>query len=422
MADPSNCPEGRWMVMKICFIASAESTHTVKWCRWFADRGHEVHVISFEKAAMDRMDGIEVHPIDVGADAHGNELQKIGYLFSGGKIKAIVKEIKPDIVHVHYASGYGIATALSGVSGYVLSVWGSDVYEFPRRSPLHRALLKLSLRKASYLFSTSQAMAEEASKYTDKPFQITPFGVDTALFSPDKGDRVCHEEEFIVGTVKTLLPKYGIDYLIKAVAMVHRNHPEIPIRLRIAGKGSFEKEYRELAIEEGIGEIVTWLGFIPQEEAAREWASMDVAVVYSTLESFGVSAVEAQSCGTPLIIADIPGLMEATEPGITCEVVPRKNVQLLSDAIVSLYEDKERRKRLGDAGREFVRKNLELDKCFLEVERTYQQILGGGADWLSYRFLVFAITFLEQYAICVCGFMHKEYRESVIVKMDGGSQ
>ena len=110
------------------------------------------------------------------------------------------------------------------------------------------------------------------------------------------------------------------------------------------------------------------LGQIPQEQAAVEWANMDVAVIPSTLESesFGVSAVEAQACGTAVIISDIPGLKEtAGETGI---VVPKKNPEAIAEAIIRLYEDPDLRKKMGEAGRKYVAKNYELNACFEKIE------------------------------------------------------
>ena len=300
--------------MKICFVGPANSAHIIKWCNWFCAHGHDIHVISFTRGEIR---SAKVHLIDIGVDADGNDFGKLRYLFTGNKIKKLIREIQPDIVNAHYATSYGIAMALSGVNNYVLSVWGSDIYDFPRKSPLHRALLKYSLKKAGSLFSTSQAMADEAAKYTNRHFEITPFGVDMDLFDPDKRTRSKNvsskDEEFIVGTVKGLSDNYGIRYIIEAVGEIKKTNV-IPIRLRIAGKGPQEQEYKELADQVGISTITDWLGFISQDEAAKEWANMDIALIPSELESesFGVSAVEAQACGTAVVISDIPGLMEAT--------------------------------------------------------------------------------------------------------------
>lgn len=355
--------------MKICFVSDAGSNHTKKWCKWFYNQGHEISVISFTPGVIENAN---VTVIDTGANSRGSDLGKLKYFLAINKMRKAIQKINPDIINVHYATSYGAIVALSGIKGYVLSVWGADVYDFPNKSPLHKALLKFSLSRATYLFSTSQAMAEETHKYTKKNIEITPFGVDMDTFNPCKRDR---EEDnlFIVGTVKTLTPKYGIDYLIKAVSLIKKERPDVPIRLRIAGSGEKEAEYKQLAIDENIDSITDWLGFISQEDAAKEWANMDVAVVASTLdsESFGVSAVEAEACGTPVIISDIPGLMEATNPGESSIVVHRKDENEIKNAILGLYDDPDKRRKMGTLGRQFVSDKYEIDMCFHKIERLF---------------------------------------------------
>lgn len=356
--------------MKVCFLAPASNYHTKKWCKWFNDNGHIVHVVSFIE---DEIENVTVHYIDTGASANSGDAQKIRYLFKAKAVKRIVNDINPDIVNVHYATSYGTVAALAGLKGYVLSVWGMDVYDFPKKSFLHKAMLKFSLNRATHLFSTSKAMAEETRKYTNKNIEVTPFGVDMNLFNPALRKR--NDSEFIVGTVKALTPKYGIDILIKAVAKICKERPDIPIRLRIAGKGEKEQEYKQLAIDEGINCITEWLGFISQPECAREWANMDVAIVPSTVESesFGVSAVEAEACGTPVIITDIPGLMEATSPGKSSYVVSRSNVDELANAIILFYENVEMRLSVGKEGRNFVEKLYDIDFCFGKIEKLFEE-------------------------------------------------
>ena len=361
--------------MKICFIAPASNYHTIKWSNWFASRGHEVHVISFIDANIPTA---KVHYIDAGVSVKDSDSKKMKYLLHGKDVRKIVDSIKPDIINAHYATSYGAVTALSGIKDYVLSVWGSDVYDFPQKSPIHKILLKYSLKKAKHIFSTSSAMAEETNKYTNKKIEITPFGVDMTLFNPDKRDHL-HKSNFIIGTVKTLEPKYGIEYLLEAAAEIKRKRPDIPLRVRIAGKGSYEKQYKQYSQNLGIEDIVDWLGFISQNDAASEWATMDVAIVPSTLESesFGVSAVEAEACGTPVIISDIPGLMEATKPGVTSIVVPRNNSLAIAEAVIELYENPADRISIGKAGRAFATEFYELNDCFKKPEQLFNRYAGG---------------------------------------------
>ena len=206
--------------MKICFLAPANSAHTIKWCNYFVSRKHEVHVISLTEGEIP---GVQVHLLKSKASAKGSDLQKLMYLTTAGQVHRLIQEISPDIVNAHYATSYGTVAALAGLNNYVLSVWGSDIFDFPRKSPIHRAMLQFSLSRAKYLFSTSKAMAEEAARYTKKKFEITPFGVDMELFSPAKRNR---EEDgyFIIGTVKSLAPDYGIDTFLRAAAIVKQNH------------------------------------------------------------------------------------------------------------------------------------------------------------------------------------------------------
>ncbi|WP_296117112.1 glycosyltransferase [uncultured Eubacterium sp.] len=359
--------------MRICFLAPASNYHTKKWCKWFTEHGHEVHVVSF---INDEINNVDVHFIDTGASADSSDSQKLKYLLKARTVKKVVDEINPDIVNVHYATSYGTVAALSGIKNYVLSVWGMDVYDFPQKSLIHKTMLKFSLYRAKRIFSTSKAMAEETSKYTSKKIEVTPFGVDMDLFNPDKRNRQ-NENEFIVGTVKAITPKYGIDYLLKAVALIKKERPDIPIKLRIAGKGEKLEEYKNLAAQLGIDNLTTWLGFISQEEAAKEWANMDVGVIASTLdsESFGVSAVEAEACETAVIISDIPGLMEATKPCVSSKVIPRCNEYALAHAIIDLFDDENLRKRMGKAGREYVFYNYEVNHCFLQVEKLFNNFI-----------------------------------------------
>ncbi len=97
----------------------------------------------------------------------------------------------------------------------------------------------------------------------------------------------------------------------------------------------------------------------------------------SESESFGVSAVEAQAAGVPVIISDIPGLMEATDPGVTSFVVPRKNIKKLADAIIKIYDSPEVGADMAKNGRYFVNHTYELNQCFYYIMQLYQRICEG---------------------------------------------
>lgn len=360
--------------MKICYLSDANSIHTKKWCNFFVSKGYEVHVISLNYGEIK---GVTIHScnMELNKIRNGNLLNKISYLTNIKKIKKFIKEIKPDILHAHYATSYGLLGALSGFKPYVLSVWGSDVYDFPKGSAIKKKILEYNLSKADLLLSTSKVMAEETRKYTDKNIEITPFGVDINLFKPSLDKFRKDKEKVIVGTVKTLEPKYGIEYLIRAFSIVRKNHENL--YLEIAGEGSQKKYLLDLCDELKITPYVKFLGFLDQSTVVEAFNRFDIAVFPSILdsESFGVAAVEAQACGTPVIVSNVGGLPEATSPNVSSLVVEKKDVNGIATAMEGLVSNIDLRIKMGINGREFVVQNYNVEDNFNKVHKIYKSIL-----------------------------------------------
>ena len=352
--------------MRICFLAPANNYHTKKWCEYFVSKGHEVHVISF---IDDEIKKVKVHYIDTGVSVNDSDLKKIKYLSKIKEIKKLVKNINPDIINAHYATSYGMVAALCKFD-YVLSVWGSDVYKFPKKSFIHKLYFKYLIMKSKYILSTSKVMADELKKYTSKNIYVTPFGVKMDLFNPDKKDGR-YKKYFTVGTIKSLKEKYGIKYIIDAVNLAKNDIPNI--KLIIGGTGVLEESLKKYASEKIVD--VEWLGDISQEEASSVWANIDVAIIPSIddSESFGVSVIEAEASSIPVIVSDVPGLLETTTDKSRI-VVKRKNSIEIKDAIKELYFDKKLRENLGKNGRKFVVKNFEYNKCFKYIEDLFYNI------------------------------------------------
>lgn len=352
----------------ICFLAPANNYHTIKWSNWFCSKGYSVHVISFTDGEIE---GATVHYLNSKVLPESTDISKIKYFSRINDVRRIVSKLNPTIVSVHYASSYGVIAALAGIQDYYLSLWGSDIFEFPKKSIIHKSIIKYSLHRARHILSTSKYMAKEAENYVSKPIYITPFGVNTKLFSPNPSKAT--SEIFKIGIVKRIEEIYGIRYIIKALKVLSDSYPGINFHTYIAGSGSKVIEYQNLAVDLDVADKISWLGFITQEQAAELWSSLDIAVLPSLRESFGVAALEAQACGIPVIISDEEGLMEATLPGETSLVVPKQDALAIAEQIVFLYSNPDERKRMGDRGREFVKANYDLDDCFRSIEDIFKK-------------------------------------------------
>jgi len=354
----------------ISFLANASSTHTAKWVNHFSSKGHNVNLISFED------------PCGIGPEVNFHKLtsrwsSNFRYFTAIAQVQKILEAIRPDILHAHYAAGYGTLGRLVNFHPYVLSVWGSDVFEIPERSPLHRALIKANLESADRLCSTSRFMADHTRQYCKSEMAITPFGVDCDRFKPR--DFPLSDKEFLIGTVKTLDEKYGIDYLIKAFAVVVKQYAgSKKLRLIIAGDGPLEGKLKKLAKDLGVEELTNFLGFVPQDQvpAVLNQLSVFVAISVFDSETFGVAIVEASACGLPIIVSDIGGLREVAKNEITGLIVPKRDVAATANAIVTLINNDELRARMGMAGRDFVLEHYEWNENASRMERLYESLVG----------------------------------------------
>lgn len=319
-----------------------------------SQRGIEIVLFSLTPNTSDWYDDLRNVKVEYSSHDNNTLRSKLGYLTALPKIRSLIKRAKPDIVHAHYASSYGLLGALAKTKiPYIISVWGSDVYDFPNITPFGKQVIRYNLKKADYILSTSQVMAKETMKYTCKSISITPFGVDTELFKPMV---VPKSDEFVIGNVKTLQPKYGIDVLIKATDIVIKNNPGKKIRLEIYGEGQQKEELVLLTESLGIKDKVSFKGFVQNDQLPIVYNSVSVSVSVSDSESFGVVAVEAMACGCPVVTSDADGFTEVVKNGETGFIVPKRNPEATAIAIQKFIDNPNLRKIMGDFGRERVKK------------------------------------------------------------------
>lgn len=362
--------------MKIALLAPANNVHTQKWLDFYNQKGYEIINISFKTHAdtQDRSKWCNVKTIYL--DLKFNH--KIAYFLTVKQLNKILEQEKPDIFHSHYVSSYGVIGAMTNYHPYVVSVWGSDIYDFPKEGAIKKKMVEYALRKADVLCSTSEVMKIETSQYTDKEIEVTPFGVDMNIFKPMEGNK--QKDIVTFGIVKTMTEKYGIDYLVRAYALFRNRVGEEAFqttRLVIVGGGPKLEEYSSLAKELSIDHQVTFTGKIPHHQVPKMINTFDVFFVPSTLdsESFGVAAVEAQACQVPVVVSNVGGLPEVTLDGETGFIVPSKDSEALAEKMELLYNDGELRKRLGANGRRHVLKHYEWNENAELMSGIYNKIL-----------------------------------------------
>lgn len=137
-----------------------------------------------------------------------------------------------------------------------------------------------------------------------------------------------------VGRIK----KYkGIQQAIRAVVLLRERHPDV--LFQIAGVGDYVEPLRKLTHQLGLDDHVEFSGRISHEEKIRRLQQADVLVYPSPKEGWGLSVLEANSCGTVVVASDSPGLREAVQDGKTGYLVPHGDAAALADRIGLLFSD-----------------------------------------------------------------------------------
>lgn len=355
--------------MKVLFIGSQKSNHSKKWVNNLVARGHEVLLV-FQNENSDTSvefdSRVKTHMLKYGGYK--------SYFFNVLELKKIYKAYKPDVVNVHYMSGYGLMATLAGARPLVLNCYGSDIFVAPKKSKLIRRIVKKLLNGADAVAATSRAMATEAERIMGNPSKkvtVTPFGVDVNFFKKDVNRSF--NERPVIGIIKYLKPEYNISLLIKAFAITKVKASIKPL-LHIYGSGPLKDEFVALTKELGIFEDVTFFDTIPNQEVPKALNTMDIFVNSSNVESFGVNIVEAMACELPVVATPCPGPMEVIDNGVTGVVLKDWNQEELAEELIKLVENPELRNRLGKAGREKVLREYDWSKNVETLISVYHRV------------------------------------------------
>lgn len=191
---------------------------------------------------------------------------------------------------------------------------------------------------------------------------VTP-GVDTEVFTPGPAravDGIDPARPLIVFAGR-LQPLKAPDLAIEALAALRNLAPWIDPTLLILGgpsgaRATSPPELRALADRLGVGERVVLRDPVPHPMLADIYRAADVVLVPSRTESFGLVALEAAACGTPLVASDVGGLRTAVQDGSTGLLVAERTPEAFARALRSILADPGMREAMGDAGARFARR------------------------------------------------------------------
>jgi len=327
--------------------------------KYFADKGHQVHWISFTENTHGEIKGASFYHI-----------KKI-FPFSFFQIKSIINKIKPDILHAHYAGVNGFLAALSGFHPFVLTAWGSDVL-IAGKKIFKKFFVKYALSKAELITCDASHMKTAMTEMgvPESKIYIIYFGVDVEKFSSAEGGK---KSANTIISLRSLEPIYSVETLIKAAPIVLKEVSQA--KFVIAGRGSEEDKLKELAGDLGVLKSVKFIGLISQQEMPQRLRESDI-YVSTSLSDAGIasSTAEAMACGLPGVITDFGDNKEWVKNGESGFLFLPKDSKTLAEKIIYLLQNKEEAKRLGQNARKTIEEKNNYYKEMEKMEKLYESL------------------------------------------------
>lgn len=215
-------------------------------------------------------------------------------------LKPLLKSNKIDIIHCHYSYPSGIIAWLIkkrfGIP-YIITEHSRMSSTF--RSIFHKSLSLIALKQSNRVISVSKSLAGEIAELKIRDVEVVPNVIDTSRFATIERE----SEVFTIGFLGSLnTDNKGLDLLIKACSSLTFKY-----KLRIGGTGILLQKFKTLAIEAGIADNALFLGNIEPQEIERFYSSIDLFVLPSRYETFGVVLIEALASGIPVVATKCGG-------------------------------------------------------------------------------------------------------------------
>ncbi len=348
-----------------------------------ANRGHNLHILSYARPA--RLDAfrtdITFHEVDLSSyplfEYPPYDLALANVMVN------LIKYEKLDVLHVHYAIPHAtsafLAKQILGEQGkdvaVITTLHGTDI-TLIGSDPSYKDVVDFSINKSDGVTAVSEYLKEETYKKFDikKDIEVIPNFIDLDRFKrSNKGHfkkAICPEDEKVVTHVSNFREVKNVPDVISTFDRILKNG--IEAKLLMVGDGPDRQRAENRCRELKICDKVRFLG--KQEQVEEVLSMSDLFLIPSGSETFGLAALEAMSCGVPVVSSNIGGLPEVNihgETGYLCEL---GDVESMGECSTKILKDEKLHKTMSKAARKRA-EYFEMDRVVGIYEDYYNTIL-----------------------------------------------
>jgi len=296
------------------------------------------------------------------------------------KLRELIREIQPDILHSHTAKAGAVGRIAASLAGdarpkVVVHTFHGHVlrgYFNPALSRAFGVVERELAKKTDALIAVSPEVRDDLVRLGVAPARritVVRLGLDLehrVAAGPEDGARFrreigVDEEAFVVGWLGRMTEIKRADVLLRAFQLLKKR--ESRAALVLVGDGPLRGQLEQFADQLGILDACRFVGY--REEVGHAYAAVDAVALTSANEGTPVSIIEAQAAGLPVVSTDVGGVSDVVEDGVSG-----------AERLVELARNRELRLELGHSGRERVVDRYSVPRLVDDVDRLYRTLLG----------------------------------------------
>lgn len=318
---------------------------------WLFEKANELGVVFFENRYFK------------------NSFNPLNLVFSFKRIKYIVSQFKPEVIHVHSgAAGFMVRLA---VRNRIPTIFTAHGWSFTPGTPFGRRLIARISEKF---------VAQYTSKIICVSHKDYNLALDSHIISSEKLFQIYNsvplpleisqnKEKAIVNIlfVGRLAPPKNLHILFEAFSKLPFSVQE-QAKIQIIGDGPLFEEFKETSQKLGIEERVDWFGRQNYETSRHFFTQADIFVLPTHWEGFPMTIVEAMSYGLPVIASNVGGVSEIVREDNGFLVDSEKQIEGFSQSLLELISNQQKRQVMGNNARLIVEKSFSLEEF---LERTF---------------------------------------------------
>lgn len=366
--------------MKICFLSDAIQEHTRRWTKFFAENGHSVDLITWNPKHLPGYEPVKLHVIN--KPFTGNRLfSRLGNLpLLILKVQKILRDIKPDVIHVHSITSYAWLAMLSGFRPYIVTPWGTDINIEIGKSSITKILSIASLKRAELLICDAQFVKDRLIDFgvDKKRIEIIMFGVDFRRIpnkkerNPDLIKKYNLKNSPIVISTRLLTKVRDVESFVRAAPLVKQNVSDA--QFVVVGSGEERAKIEAIAKANGLYDSIRFIGHVTEPEMINWLCTSDIYVSTSLADAgLSASTAEAMACGLPVITADNSENSLWVHEGAGGYLYPDKDVGKLAECIVKLLNNRVLREKFGEYNRKIIEGKNNYSVEMRKVESLYMR-------------------------------------------------